>query len=208
MPRPRYVAYERLTKGPDGKTCVTTGYREVPPGGDAALAAIDNRDSFDITQFNYPECPPDPTRPTDTQTPRAYAVRFWEERPLPVPQPTIAPGRAITGKLAYLETRGETRQTFSADTPLGPLRVDATGVYFVDWGDGTTTGPHSVEGRPWPDGAITHQYIDVGTYDVVVTERWTADWQLGEASGRLGELRTVGRINRFPVEQIQAVILR
>jgi hypothetical protein len=42
----------------------------------------------------------------------------------------------------------------------------------------------------------------------VVTERWTATWRLGEASGRLYELRTTGRIDAFPVEQLQAVIGR
>ncbi len=64
------------------------------------------------------------------------------------------------------------------------------------------------EGGPWPDGRITHQYTDVGIYDVVVTERWTATWRLGAASGSLAELRTTGRIDDFPVEQIQAVRYR
>ena len=82
----------------------------------------------------------------------------------------------------------------------------ATGKYYVDWGDGTTTGPHSVEGGPWPDGQITHEYIHIGAYDVVVTERWTATWSFGSESGTLDELRTVGRIDDFPVQQIQAVV--
>jgi hypothetical protein len=43
---------------------------------------------------------------------------------------------------------------------------------------------------------------------VVVTERWTATWSFGSESGRLDELRTVGRIDDFPVQQIQAVVLR
>lgn len=204
----QWVPYERLMTGPDGKTCKTTGYRAVPPGGDVALAGIDNRGAFDITRTDYPDCPPDPARPAEPESPRTYAVRFWQEIPLPVPNPKIAPGRAITGKLAYLETRGEMRHSYATDTPVGPLRIEATGEYHVDWGDGSTTGPYTVEGHAWPDGEITHQYIDVGNYDVVVTERWTATWTLGAASGRLTELRTVGRIDNFPVQQIQAVILR
>jgi len=80
------------------------------------------------------------------------------------------------------------------------------GKYYVDWGDGTHTGPHSREGGPWPDGEIKHQYINIGAYDVVVTERWTATWSFGSESGRLDELRTVGRIEDFPVGQIQAVV--
>ena len=129
--------------------------------------------------------------------------------PLPKPEPHIAPGRAITGKYADLETRATTSHMFTQDdTPFGPLRIAATGRYYVDWGDGTTTGPHPTEGLPWPDGAIKHEYLQVGTYDVVVTERWTATWHFGTESGSLSELRTTGRIDDFPVQQIQAVIYR
>ncbi len=110
---------------------------------------------------------------------------------------------------AYLETRGTTTHTFTEpDTPFGPLTIVAKGKYYVDWGDGTRTGPHSAEGEPWPDGKIKHEYIHIGFYDVVVTERWTATWSFGDQSGVLDELRTVGRIDDFPVQQIQAVVLR
>ncbi len=63
-----------------------------------------------------------------------------------------------------------------------------------------TTGGH-YEG-------VTHEYLNVGAYDVIVTERWTATWSFGAESGTLDELRTVGRIDDFPVQQIQAVVLR
>ena len=137
------------------------------------------------------------------------AVRYWQDVPLPAPAPHIAPGRAITGMFAYLETRGSTTHTYTEpNTPFGPLQIVAQGAYYVDWGDGTSTGPHPDEGGPWPDGRITHEYLRVGAYDVVVTERWTATWSFGAESGSLDELRTVGRIDDFPVEQIQAVVLR
>jgi hypothetical protein len=157
-----------------------------------------------------PDCPvlpADESAPADAAT--TYAVEYWQEIPLPAPQPYIAPGRAITGLLAYIETRGTTTHTYTEpDTPFGPLTITATGRYYVDWGDGTHTGPHSREGRPWPDGQITHMYINIGAYDVIVTERWTATWSFGTETGTLDELRTVGRIDDFPVQQIQAVILR
>jgi hypothetical protein len=109
--------------------------------------------------------------------------------------------------LAYLETNGEIRHVYNnSSTPFGPLEIVATGRYYVDWGDGETTGPYSIEGKAWPDGQITHEYIWVGTYDVVVSERWTATWRLGGQSGTLRELRTTGRIEDFPVRQVQAVI--
>jgi hypothetical protein len=136
------------------------------------------------------------------------ARRYWEEIPLPRPQPRIAPGRAITGKVAYLETNGVTRHVYTNSTLFGALEIVATGSYTVDWGDKRTSGPYAFEGKPWPDGRITHEYQEVGNYDVVVTERWTATWRLGGQSGVLRELRTTGRIDGFPVEQIQAVIGR
>ena len=65
-----------------------------------------------------------------------------------------------------------------------------------------------MRGKPWPDGQITHQYLKVGIYDIVVTERWTATWNFAGESGVLRTLQTTGRIEDFPVEQIQAVIGR
>jgi hypothetical protein len=62
-----------------------------------------------------------------------------------------------------------------------------------------------VVGAAWPDGAIAHTYTKTGAFDVVVTERWTAAWQLAGQGGPLGGLQTVGRIARFPVTELQAV---
>ena len=191
---------------------MSSGQRALRPGEDAGLAEAagrSGRDAGNIFQ-NYPPCPAQPRTGAQAEqvSPAEYAARFWRDVPLPKPSPRIAPGRAITGRLAYLETRGELRHTFTGDTPIGPMSITATGRYYVDWGDGTTSGPHDGEGGPWPDGRITHEYIDVGVYDVVVTERWTATWRLGPASGSLSELRTTGRIEDFPVEQIQAARYR
>ena len=182
--------------------CRTTGYRAAGPGQDPAALGISDQDLGNILA-TYPPCPAQPG--AQVESPATYAGLFWRETLLPEPSPHIAPGRAITGMLAYLETRGELTHTYNQDTPVGPLVITATGRYYVDWGDGTTTGPHDFEGKAWPEGRITHQYIDVGSYDVVVTERWTATWRLGPASGVLSELRTTGRIDDFPVQQIQAV---
>ena len=155
---------------------------------------------------NYPPCPDQPADAAPVIDPRTLAIQGWEEVQLPRPQPHIAPGWGITGKAAYLETNGQLTHTFTKDTPIGPLRIDSTGGYHVDWGDGTKTGPHSIEGAPWPDGKITHTYIHVGHYDVVVTEEWSATWSLGPASGSLSGQRTVGRIDDFRVEQVQVVV--
>ncbi len=206
----RYAAYEKIVDGggPNGEACTTTGYREVPEGVDPAVLTIPDRDFRDISQ-TYPACPVQPGNESAPETPASYAIRYWNEIPLPEPTPYIGPGRAITGMYAYLETRGTTTYAYTEpDTPFGPLIITATGRYYVDWGDGTRTGPHSSEGEPWPDGDIKHEYIHAGSYDVVVTERWTATWSFGDRSGTLGELRTVGRIDDFPVQQIQAVVFQ
>lgn len=211
--RYRTVVIPKIWGASDGEVCVKMIEVTIPEDRPDPIGGV--------APDRYGVCPDnllgDPTRPqgpgsgpsTGPDTTRTYAVRYWQNIPLPRPEPRIAPGRAITGMFAYLETRGSTSHTYTEpDTPFGPLTIVATGRYFVDWGDGTTTGPHSAEGGPWPDGQITHEYINIGDYDVVVTERWTATWSFGSESGTLDELRTVGRINDFPVQQIQAVVLR
>jgi hypothetical protein len=213
-PQKRYLPYDKLTTAPDGQPCMTTGYHEegtVPTDGVPANPAYPQPYIYANLAESYAPCPEQPRQPGQPailETPSMVAARYWERIPLPKPRPTIAPGRAITGKLAYLETRGQTTDVYTSNTVLGALSIVATGYYTVDWGDGTTSGPHRYEGKPWPDGQITHEYQDVGTYDIVVTERWTSSWQLGGQSGVLRELRTTGRIDNFPVEQIQAVIGR
>lgn len=210
----KYVAYDRLTTGPDGQGCVTTGYIEegtAPTDGVRTDLVTQNVLDVHGLPLEFPPCPDQPRtpgQPAPVETPSMIARRHWERVPLPRPQPVIAPGRAITGKLAYLETRGAVGHVYTNDTAFGPLVIVATGSYFIDWGDGETSGPHSFEGKAWPDGRITHDYMNVGSYDVIVTERWSATWRLGGESGVLRTLQTTGRIDDFPVEQIQAVIVR
>ena len=142
--------------------------------------------------------------------PATLAVQFWQTIPLPVPHPSIPPGYAITGKLAYLVTDGTlTPAHYQRATPLGPLTITARGSYFVDWGDGTLptwTGPYRQEGGPYPGGQVFHTYDFTGTVNVTVREVWTATWALGPAHGALSVLHTTGTVPGFPVRQLQAVI--
>lgn len=210
----RYYSYDRLTTGPDGKGCVTTGYA---PEGTTPSDLLSNdlvtQGINDIhgLPLEYPPCPQRPQvagqlAPVETRS--MLARRAWEHVLLPEPRPAIAPGRAITGKRAYLETRGDVAFSHVSPTVFGELRIAATGSYTITWGDGETSGPHTFEGQAWPDGRITHDYLNVGNYDITVTERWTARWSLGGQSGVLRTLQTSGRIDDFPVEQLQAVIGR
>jgi hypothetical protein len=201
----RWEPTPRLADLADGTVCSRMEYRPVPADSPEPEFPWDPS-TVTVSHAGVPAypCPAAPRSPQDTAI--AVAMRAWEEVPLPVPKPQIAPGRAITGKWAYLETRGQTRFEFQKVTEVGTLHIRAMGAYSVDWGDGEKSGPHTVEGKPWPEGEIRHDYLWVGSYDVVVTERWTATWQLGPWSGTLRSLQTAGRIDDFPVQQIQAVI--
>jgi hypothetical protein len=212
----RYLPYNRLVTGANGEPCIMTGYYEEGTSpNDAAITdpvTQNVQDIHNLPPLEYPPCPVQPRAPGEpapVETPAMIAMRYWEQVPLPKPAPHIAPGRAITGKVAYLETHGEVARTYTNPTTIyGQLVIVASGSYEVDWGDGTKTGPHAFEGRAWPDGGITHVYTDVGSYDILVTEKWTATWSLGGERGLLRTLATSGRIDDFPVEQVQAVISR
>lgn len=214
-PAKKYLPHDKIMLGPDGQACIGTGYYEdgtgqpIPAQGPGQMDESPGNSSS--LYSTAPPCPAQPRLPGQTgpvETPAMVARRYWEQIPLPKPRPQIAPGRAITGKLAYLETRSQTSHTYTNDTAFGPLEILAKGSYIVDWGDGETTGPYDLEGKPWPNGQITHEYVDIGAYDVVVTEKWTATWRLGGQSGVLRTLQTTGTIGAFPVEQLQAVIGR
>ena len=121
-------------------------------------------------------------------------------------KPHIAPGWMLAGKMAYLEAGSTPAAHFEHPTPLGLLTIDATSKLFVDLGDGATLdGPHTGSGGPWPNGTITHSWTTARTYDVTVTQRWTATWHLGPATGQLAGLATQGTIDDFEVRQLQAV---
>ena len=110
--------------------------------------------------------------------PGELAVQFWQTIPLPGPHPSIPPNYAVTGMPAYLVTNGTLAPSpYQRQTPLGPLYITARGSYLVDWGDSTVpawAGPYKYEGRPYPDGNISHTYDNVGTVTVTVQEVWTA----------------------------------
>ncbi|MGI9034238.1 MAG: hypothetical protein ACR2HY_11325 [Acidimicrobiales bacterium] len=202
------VVWPREVTGPDGKPCIIA----VPVAMPKPVSQLDKDFAEELWGLYIKENPNGRMCPGQNRapglSPEVIAVSFWKDIPLPAPAPHIAPGWMITGKTAYLETNGTLAHTYRQDTPFGPLEIAATGRYMVDWGDGTgRTGPYALNGAPWPDGQITHVYIDVGHYNVVVTEEWSATWRLGDETGTLSGLSTVGRIDNFRVEQIQAVIV-
>ena len=163
-----------------------------------------------LATVHYPPCPAVKGNAPPPLDPVTLAVQFWKTIPLPVPKPAIPPGYAITGKTSYLVTHGTTAPaTYTYQTPLGPLTINATGTYDVNWGDVYQPGwqgPYAAEGQPWPNGQITHTYDYVGTYTVTVREQWTATWKLAGATGTLTGLQTTATVPNFRAVQYQAVI--
>ncbi len=197
-----YEEHPYLAPGPDGQNCVATEYRRYDTPEEAQHARQADEERWSRLTRDFEMCP---SAPAPGGSAAADAQAFWGTVPLPRPGPHIAPGWAVTGRKSYLETGSAPTARFTRDTPRGQLVIDATGPYYVDWGDGTTGGPYNEAGAAWPNGTITHVYERVGTYDVVVTQRWSADWHLDGDSGRLGGLRTEGRIDDFPARELQAV---
>ncbi len=139
--------------------------------------------------------------------PAAAAESWWAAQALVAPEPVIAPGEMLVGLDAVLQANTDMTLDLAAPTtPFGALDVDISSELYVDWGDGTVTGPHDHPGEPWPEGAITHVYRYEGAYDVVVTQEWSATWTFGDQSGTLPVTETSGTIDDFPVREVQAVI--
>ena len=186
----------------------------------AALVAVS-----DGTVTAMPACPAQPAAPTGgggggpgavrapapapirLPSPATFAVRFWDTIPLPHPHPVSRPDYAITGKPTYLSTGDSNRPApWTKPTPFGTLSITAVGTYTVQWGDGTTSGPYTTTGGPYPSGTITHTYDNTGTVTITVNEEWHATWRIGGFHGGLGGLHTTGDIPGFVVRQLQAVI--
>jgi hypothetical protein len=197
VPTPILVQY--VANGPNGP-CIALG----PPNPNSNATV-----NTWLATLSLPPCPATPA-PGAIINPQLLAENFWKTVPLPVPKPKVPPGYAITGMPAYLVTNSTVAPApYVFATPLGPLRIQASGAYFVEWGDPRTpgwAGPFPFEGEPWPNGRIAHTYDDVGTVNIVVRETWTATWQLGTATGALSALATTATIANYPIHQEQAVI--
>jgi len=193
-----------------GTPCLTYTTTWITSQGTAGTLNAVNERQAEALQRQWPLCKGAPAAPGPGGLPPGQvAASFWESEgsnPLLVPSPKIEPGWAVTGKTAYLETGGRTAQGFQDPTGAGPLEIQASGQFWVDWGDGSgLQGPFDTTGGPYPDGTISHTWTATGTYTVQVFENWTAQWALGGQTGQLGGLRTVGEIPGFQVKELVSV---
>jgi hypothetical protein len=194
--------------GEDGARCI----RVVSVWVDADSAPPEDQENPRILRMadRYPLCPDSealPARPA----PSALADAFWQDQvPLPKPQPSVQPADGITGIPVYLQIAGPQEGTWSFETFGITITISATSTYDIDWGDGTVVTGITSQGGPYPDGDIVHGYRWKGTYDIVVTQQWTATWTAsgaGTAGGGTitGVLQTVGIVEDFVVTEVQAV---
>jgi hypothetical protein len=193
-----------LGEDAEGNACIRMTYVGSDTPSTATAAQLEQ---IFIDQMGYyPACPDQEPLPDAAQvTPAIAAISFWLAQPLPAATPEIPPGSMLVGLPAYLVTNAELIDTLTGTSPFGDVQVNATSHLTVDWGDGTTTGPHHTPGSPYPNGDIAHVYDRHGTYDVVVTQHWSASWRIGDTTGTLPTRTATTRINDFPVSQLQAV---
>jgi hypothetical protein len=144
----------------------------------------------------------------ETIDPAVLAEAYWYRsvRPPPPTPLQVDPGKALTGLPAYLEIGGEIPFQQSFGTPIGTLTFTMTPRYVVSWGDGATSETET-QGGPYPDGDVTHTYVEEGGVTITVQAFWRTTWTLAGAGGDLPELPvpTEGSLD-LPVEQRQAVI--
>lgn len=191
-----------------GERCV----RVVSVWVDATNAPPEDSENARILRLadRYPLCPdsdPIPSAPA----PNVLADGFWQDQvPLPRPEPTVQPDNGITGIPVYLQIGGPQQGSWRFETFGIEIVIDATSTYDIDWGDGTVQTGVTSQGGPYPDGDIVHGYRDKGTYDIVVTQRWTATWTARgngvDSGGAIADvLQTVGIVDDFVVSEVQAV---
>jgi hypothetical protein len=169
------------------------------------VAALTASRSIELGSLGYVLCPgADPV----VITPEMWARSYLRDIDLPVPAPRIDPGVMIVGLESFLETGAPITQALTEPaTPFGPATFSFDSTVTVDWGDGAVSGPVASAGGPHPDGDLRHVYTSQGEYDIVVTQDWTATWQIGAESGTVTGLRTTGTLAGFPVQEREAVVV-
>ena len=204
-PPPRVIWPEIHWDAAAQGTCLIIRQRE--GAATSPVDAFQEMAAYDLSRV-MPLCGASQPAPA-VPSPAAVAQMIWRDQMrLPQPEPYIAPGKGITGLAAYLEIRGSRTKVESFNVFGYALTITATSTsYDVDWGDGAWSRGVTSAGGPWPNGDVRHVYTKRGTYTVRVMEHWTGTWSVAGGGGGTvaGVLNTEGRIEAFPVEQLQAV---
>jgi hypothetical protein len=209
------VVYPSLGLTDTGEICRQAVTRAVP-SGQAEAIRNERTTSYWLEVANRPpelrpigDCPPGSAPELDAREAQQAMVTLLRQR-LPRPQLRIAPGFGLTGMPAYLETgRGLSvaSEPLRVDLSTGPVsaRFRGQAAYTVDWGDGTVTGPHREVGAPWPDGTVTHTYVDEGSFEVRVSDRWSVTFTVDGLPAQTVGLDLTGDALRFEVRERRSV---
>ncbi len=205
-PKPLVYSSEIRWVAETQSTCVSITQQEGDPND--ILNIYQEMAAYDWARSTTPRCGASVAAPA-TLSPAAAAQQVWRDQvKLPPPEPYIAPGKAITGLRAFLEIGGPRTRTQTFNVFGYDLTITATASsYDVDWGDGSSSRNLTSSGGPWPNGDVRHVFTTQGAYTVRVLERWTGTWSLAGGGGGSvdGTLSSEGRIDAFPVVQVQAV---
>lgn len=208
------VTYPVLRTAPDGSGCVGTGARLIEARfADAIEAGRLARYEYDLARYLEAGNPPPGACPaTGAPDPEELrtAVAAVVTHQLPRPVPTIAPGTAITGLPAYLETGRALRFTTAPVTlalSTGPVTVALEGVATstVDWGDGHVDQGLTDPGGPWPDGTVTHTYLERERVEVQVTDRWEISFQAAGLAAQQLTVEVTGQPLELEVIEVRAL---
>jgi hypothetical protein len=118
---------------------------------------------------------------------------------MPAPDPEVAPGRAITGLAAFLDSGIDRAQIdpIVVDVLAGTVTIDPQpSSVEVDWGDGNEPQEYEGDARPWPDGDVTHAYETRDVVTVRVLQRWDAHWSYDGLLGARLEVDLQAELDR------------
>jgi hypothetical protein len=144
-------------------------------------------------------------QPDDAGLPAEMVLEVIETN-LPLPDPDIRPGWALTGMPAYLEVGAPAVHStvLSGDALPVSIEFEATATYRVDWGDGHVS-EHASSGGPWPEGDIVHTYADAIDRTVVVTPVWSVTASGAGQTFTFPEVELVGSELALPIREMQSV---
>ena len=104
----------------------------------------------------------------------------FQRLPLPAAKASVEPSNGYT--LVHVPTNVYAEaDPVTLDTELlgFPVQVRATPArYSWDFGDGSTVGPTTDAGAPYPDLSITHEYAEAGTFAVTLTTYYTGEYSV------------------------------
>ncbi len=149
---------------------------------------------------------------------RAAVEREFALTPLATPTGTTQPpgGATLVNLPTYFHL------TFPAATSTGgyspghirdltilgqPVQLRIAGQYTYDYGDGTTAGPTTSPGGPYPTGDITHTYVSAGTLTPLATTRFSADYRVANGpwqalTGTATRTTTLGPLDVLAVHPV------